>query len=276
MKNIYLLLAILPFLPTACNKDDDKLFPETASERIDTRLRDNREVLQSAENGWIMSYYPSETQQYGGYTLFVKFGEADSVTVASELKTLSQPETITTLYALLPGSGPVLSFNTNNPFIHYFSEPRNPNGPVEVGMGGDYEFIVMDANPNEVVLRGTKTGNKIVLAPIDYGESWNTLMKQYVTASRNMEFLQGDYHPNGMNVIVQKTAYRSLNFYYTQGSANLVITIPFHYTPVGLQFYKPLKLGGVEVTEMIYVDDPQHPYFLDAGDSDTRLTITMR
>jgi hypothetical protein len=53
-------------------------------------------------------------------------------------------------------------------------------------------------------------------------------------------------------------------------------TIPFHYTPDGLVFYKPLKLGGVEINALLYVSGPGAPYFIDAGDTDTRLTITLR
>jgi hypothetical protein len=165
-----------------------------------------------------------------------------------------------------------LTFNTYNKFIHYFSEPRNPNGPVELGMGGDYEFMIMDATPAEVILKGKKTGNKIVLTPIAAGENWSALMQQYVNAARKMEFLQGEGEIGGINVIVQSES-RNLSFYY---GGNKVQTIPYHYTPDGLVFYKPLKLGGVEINALLYINGPGAPYFLDAGDTDTQITITMR
>jgi hypothetical protein len=275
MKKIFPVLWLFLLL-SSCSKDDDRLFPDSATDRMETRVRDNRDVLNSAENGWIMTYYPSSIQQYGGYTLFVKFDEGGNVAVASELRKASEPEIITSLYDVLPESGPVLSFSSYNSFVHYFSEPRNPNGPVELGMGGDYEFMMMEATIYEVVLKGKKTSNRIVLTPIEYGEDWSALMSEYTKAAKTMDFLEGRYNPNGMEIIVQKSEYRSLKFYYTEDGASLVVTIPFHYTPDGMQFYKPLTIGGVEINALLYVDDPAAPYFIDAGDTDTRLTITIK
>ncbi|MDR0691932.1 MAG: DUF4302 domain-containing protein [Prevotellaceae bacterium] len=272
MKKIIIYL-LLPFLLLSCAKEDDRLFPDSAADRMEQRIKDNLATLQNAANGWIMTLYPSDQQLYGGYTLFVKFQDDGRVTVASELKTTSDPETITSLYTVFPEAGPVLSFDSYNSFIHYFSEPRNPNGPVELGMGGDYEFMIMDAAPYETVLKGKKTGNKILLTPIAAGENWNTLMQQYVNAAGKMDFLQGEGNIGGIDVIVQKGDARTLNFYY---SGNKVQEIPYHYTPDGLVFYKPLKLGGVEINALLYVDDPDEPCLLDAGDTDTQIIITMK
>jgi hypothetical protein len=271
MKKIIAYL-LLPFLLLSCTEDADRLFSDSAVDRMQQRIKENLAVLQNAENGWMMTLYPSDQQLYGGYTLFVKFEGEDRVTVASELKRSSDPETITSLYLVWPEAGPILTFNTYNTFIHYFSEPRNPNGPVELGMGGDYEFMIMDATPAEVILKGKKTGNKIVLTPLPAGENWSALMQQYVNAARKMEFLQGEGNIGGINVIVQSES-RNLNVYY---GGNKVQTIPYHYTPDGLVFYKPLKLGGAEINALLYINDPGAPYFLDAGDTDTQITITMR
>jgi hypothetical protein len=271
MRNIITLLGIIPLLLLSCAKDDDRLFSDTAADRMQQRIKDNLAVLQNAPNGWIMTLYPSDQQLYGGYTLFVKFEDNGWVTVASELKRSSGPETITSLYSVLPEGGPLLSFDSYNSYIHYFSEPRNPNGPVELGMGGDYEFVIMDAAPYETVLRGKKTGNRIALTAIAAGENWNTLIAQYANAARKMEFLQGEGNIGGIDVLVQRES-RTLNFYY---GGNKVQTIPYHYTPDGLVFYKPLKLGGVEINALLYIDGSK-PYFIDAGDTDAQLTITMR
>jgi hypothetical protein len=272
MKKIITCL-LLPLLLLSCTKDADRLFSDAASDRIAQRIKDNLDVLQGAPNGWIMTLYPSDKQLYGGYTLFVKFEDNGWAAVASELKRSSDKDIITSLYQVLPEASPLLSFDSYNAFIHYFSEPRNPNGPVELGMGGDYEFMIIDAYPDEVILKGKKTGNKIVLTPIADGENWTTLMNQYVDAARKMEFLQGTCRINETDIIVQKGDARNLNFYYNE---NKVQTIPYHYTPDGLVFYKPFKLGGVEINALLYVYDPVNSYFIDAGDTDTQLTITMR
>ena len=57
--------------------------------------------------------------------MFVKFGDNNAVTVASEKGKADQTET--SMYELIADSGPVLTFNTHNSLFHYFSDPNNPD-----------------------------------------------------------------------------------------------------------------------------------------------------
>ena len=76
MKKIYyLLLLALPLIFQSCFKDDDDIFDKPASQRMEERLMQDQQVLMGATNGWIMEYFPEKEQSYGGYTMFVKFGE---------------------------------------------------------------------------------------------------------------------------------------------------------------------------------------------------------
>lgn len=81
-------------------------------------------MLESAENGWHVRYFPSPTQEFGGYNLFFKFSEG-SVTVASEIE--SNPSiTETSLYSLGEDLGVTLNFDTKNSLINYFVHPKIP------------------------------------------------------------------------------------------------------------------------------------------------------
>lgn len=55
------------------------------------------EILSSADNGWIMQYYPGIGQEYGGYTFVMKFNassdSAGNVTIASQLADADMTET---------------------------------------------------------------------------------------------------------------------------------------------------------------------------------------
>ena len=94
---LFLVLAI-PALLTSCLFDEEDLFDKSASERIEAAKQEAKTVLESAENGWHVRYFPSPTQEFGGYNLFFKFSEG-SVTVASEIE--SNPSiTETSLYSL--------------------------------------------------------------------------------------------------------------------------------------------------------------------------------
>ena len=86
---LFLVLAI-PALLTSCLFDEEDLFDKSASERIEAAKQEAKTVLESAENGWHVRYFPSPTQEFGGYNLFFKFSEG-SVTVASEIE--SNPST---------------------------------------------------------------------------------------------------------------------------------------------------------------------------------------
>ena len=52
---------------------------------------------------------------------------------------------MTSQYDIISDMGPVLTFNTYNAILHYFTEPK---GSSDVdGMAGDYEFVFMDVKP---------------------------------------------------------------------------------------------------------------------------------
>ena len=46
----------------------------------------------------------------------------------------------------------MLTFDSYNPLIHMFSGPLGLN----MNLGGDYEFIIMSATPDKVILQGKK------------------------------------------------------------------------------------------------------------------------
>lgn len=106
---LFLVLAI-PALLTSCLFDEEDLFDKSASERIEAAKQEAKTVLESAENGWHVRYFPSPTQEFGGYNLFFKFSEG-SVTVASEIE--SNPSTTeTSLYSFGEDLGVTLNFDT--------------------------------------------------------------------------------------------------------------------------------------------------------------------
>ena len=116
----------LPLLCTSCLFDEEDLFDKTASERIEAAKVEAKAALESAPNGWHVRYFPSATQEFGGYNVFFKFADGQ-VTVASE--TESDPSTAeTSLYSLGEDLGVTLNFDTKNSVINYFVHPRNPDG----------------------------------------------------------------------------------------------------------------------------------------------------
>lgn len=267
MKKIYLILIALPFLFQSCLMEDKNIFPESAAERMNAALKHHQEILMGATNGWVMEYFPEKKQSYGGYTMFVKFEAHDKVTVASELGKADQTES--SMYQIISDSGPVLTFNTHNSLFHYFSEPKNPDGigPGDSGMGGDYEFLILESTPEKVTMKGKKTGNRIIMIPIAGGASWDGMMKEYqVTASKikakRFNFTMGETQGSAT------ASYRTLDFTYP-GANNAVEVVrgSFRVLPADeVEFYEPLKIGSQVITKMkLSVDANDLLHFTDAS-----------
>ena len=117
-----LLLLALPLLMTSCLKDDDEVFSESASQRLQKALDEARTVLRSSEKGWVMDYYVGDDSSYGGYAFTVKF-DSLTVTASSELT----KGAATSYYKLTTDNGPVLTFDTYNDVLHALATPRAGN-----------------------------------------------------------------------------------------------------------------------------------------------------
>lgn len=250
MKKFLLLLMTLPFLFQSCLKDDDEIFSESAADRLNNALIHHKEVLVGAENGWIMEYFPHESQIYGGYTILVKFDADNQVTVSTERGGAGVTET--SMYELIGDSGPVLTFNTHNSLFHYFSEPKNPDGigPTDSGMKGDYEFLVLEATDEKVTMKGKKTGNRIVMTPIAAGTDWKALMQQYLDMDAKDVATGYKASVNGMELMAS-VSYRTITVQYPGDNEEVVsATGAYRIVPTGIAFYEPLNIKGVEIASM--------------------------
>ena len=54
---IYIIVAIAVLSMQSCLHDNNDNFDLSAAERIDALVNESYEVLESAENGWVLHYY---------------------------------------------------------------------------------------------------------------------------------------------------------------------------------------------------------------------------
>ncbi|MCS3553162.1 MULTISPECIES: DUF4302 domain-containing protein [unclassified Sphingobacterium] len=258
MKLKYLLiLFLLPILLiSSCKREEDRIFDTNATVRITEAVQNAYTVLQGNKAGWMMKFYPSKNQEFGGYTIFTKFISNEKVSIASD--PIAGVETSS--YAVVAESGPVLTFNGYNKSIHWFSEPGMDNGgvvgdggigPDDSGMQGDFEFIVLKATADSVVLKGKKTGSHLVMLPLK-NEEFESLSKTYQEATNKFnQFLVYKLETPGSEVV-------NLDFdpryrVFSNPNDQATGTMSFRVIPGALEFYKEYIIEGKSFDRLNYV-----------------------
>ena len=187
MKIQKIILLILGIVLVACTPRVDDLFDETAVVRLEHRRAALMEQFMKAENGWVMQYFArvnpvaSDTAQHKGYTFIMKFREDGTVTIAGEVNGLYKTET--SMWDVINDNSSVLTFNTFNSIFHYYSNPDPElglRGADGEGIGGDYEFLVLEYNEKEdyQLLKGKKNGCYIRRYPMAAGQDWEDYFAQ--------------------------------------------------------------------------------------------------
>lgn len=254
------VLAAMLVIPASvsCVKDQDSVFDKSASERLTETLASAQKVLQQPANGWLMRYYPHPDQSYGGYTFFVKFTETE-VTAWGEIA--DPDESYTSMYKMTRDDGPVLSFDMDNYLLHYFATPsgtsmnnRYGENGLYQGYQGDFEFIIIEAKPETVILKGKRSGCRIVMTPAESTpEEYLTQLKQ----AKEDNFKVFDLiYVSAFETPINGTLYRMeldrdqhQAVFFEKGSLDKKYAA-FMYTLDGIRLYEPTDVNGVEIDEM--------------------------
>ena len=257
MKRIlFYITCFAALLLQACNNEVDDLFDKSAQERMDEELRTCQELLVSAENGWILEYYPQSKQEYGGYCMTVKF-DGLHVTAASEI-TGDPPYTVSSLYSLKSDVGPTLNFDSYNDILHYFADPDYSLGAgLGAGYEGDYEFTIMSHTDNEIVLQGKKTKNTMHMYKLE--ESSESYLSKVLAITNAMEPQIDKFEStiNGQQVTVLPE-----NRQITIQAGEESQTMAYMYTDQGLRLYETMDINGTEVTDIAWSAD-QHTFIYE-------------
>ncbi len=165
----------------SCLHDDNEIFDKSASERLSEAVATDKAILQSSSNGWALHFFTEKEYQGIGLTYLMKFGTDGKVTVSSEM--YGADETRTSSYDIITDQGPVLTFNTYNEIFHELS---NPSMQDDDGEGADYEFVVLKATQDTILLQGKKFKNEMYLTRIPEGQSWDSYYKAIESLETNI------------------------------------------------------------------------------------------
>ena len=184
-----LLGAALTF--SACSNEEDDIFDQSAAERLNAAVDLYSSRLEAQPNGWAMQLYPTLQNEapYGnGYLVLIDFNPDQSVRVAmNNSLTDGAFAEDTSAWQVITDDGPVITFNTHNKVMHLFSDPDDvrstgtndaPNDETGTGIGGDYEFIIVDApeDASYMMLKGKKRSTYNLLTPMEQGVDYRTYL----------------------------------------------------------------------------------------------------
>ena len=230
-----LALAISLFSMQSCLFNQEDIFDQSSSERLSAAKDNARKILMDAEYGWLFEMFPEKTQEHGGFAYTLKFSELEV-----EVRTERMSGVYTSLYKMIDDNGPTLVFDSYNKAIHEFSTPSGSSDSYEA-MHGEFEFVIVDATPELITLRGPRTGNTMYMRPLqEPAESYLAKIDE-MASSFMMTSIEGKL---GDNDIKAKINTDTRHFTFTVDGKSK--TLAYALTDKGLRFYQPVKLGDTE------------------------------
>lgn len=268
IKNIIsfvILLALPTLLFTSCLKDQEDVFDQDSSKRMQDALQNAKDVLRSQANGWVMDYYVGDSSEDGGYAFIVKFDSLTCWATSEVDDTLSD----TSYYMLTNDNGPVLTFNTYNKVLHQFATPSSGNYE---GDHADFEFTIMSATSDLVVLKGKRIGNMAYLRPLT--KTPEQYLADVKTMSDSLFIGSGVGKLGGVNIEAtldvdnRQITFASLDDPTQRDSCAYTIT------DKGIRLGKNITFGGESIFDLAYDWNTETITSLDSGASDFVMTCS--
>lgn len=234
-----LMVAILP----SCLKDDKANFSGSPAARLDEAVKVNKQILESAPNGWSLGYYAGRNYSGPGFTLTLKFkdGKAYIMGDNKDATTVGVSE-----YDIVKDQGVVLTFPTYNSVIH---ELAGASQGYPEGLQGDYEFAILEANANFIRLRGKKWKNEMILTPIKNQTQEEFIQKVFTIregmTTNNYHFILGKdtLSAGEVNVDTRRLTAKINNVSYD---------LAYNLTDTGLNLSSPIKIGAKEYSSFTW------------------------
>lgn len=271
MKNLrYIFVAAFALLAMACSRDEASLFPESAAQRMNEAVEKYTKVLESAENGWKVQFYPNHDNQMGGYVFTFRFKEGVAY-IRAEIN--SDPtEEFASLYQVKGEQECLLTFDSYNEVFHIFSEP---SANSTTGMESDYEFSFksLSADQNEILLKGKRYGQPLVLSriaddedPVEYMEQIGVMSNYLNSMMPRMVAVVDQEDEYEVNLSGGLLVYQIPNVTVVEGEEIVsyeTFSFPYITTVEGLHFKDEVDFYGKKFQDCVY--DPEEDCLTAVG-----------
>lgn len=239
MKKILSLMALAMMIVSlqSCLHDDDEVFSESASVRIQKAVDEVKAKLTSSPNGWTMYYFTGEDYTGGGYNMLMRF-DHNYAYVSADFAPADSVSRST--WDVKKDQGPVLTFDTHNELMHAKSEPSS--GAID-GEEGDYEFVILRMTEDSIFVRGKKWNNHMVMVRNAENMSWEKYITDVQTTLNN---LGAKYETTGGTGLMFNTNRKRMT------TPDDGVGVAFYTTADGVWFAEPYEIDGVMVDHLDY------------------------
>ncbi|MBD5183112.1 MAG: DUF4302 domain-containing protein [Bacteroidales bacterium] len=244
---IPVILAVVATMFSSCLKNQEDIFDQSSNIRMQEYLDNAKAVLTAAPQGWIFDYAPDRNMSYGLILYTLDFNEKE-VTVKSAI---APGETETSLYKLTNDNGPCLSFDSYNALMHFYATPSWSEYQAK---DGDFEFVIMDVQPDKITLKGKRTGNFMYMTRLE--EDADSYIQKSLEAAENQFLVRARGTVAGKSV----SAFINLDvnrLELTVDGETEPVGAYFAFSPNGLRFPQPLEFGGASIEYLDYSYDDQ-------------------
>lgn len=261
-KNSFLFFLAAAVIFAGCQKKTDEIFDKTPDERLAESLAAYQQALVGAPNGWKVVITPkgleSQDIEVGGFSFYMKFTDANRVTMFSDFDTATGASPKESGYRLKALQRPSILFDTYG-YVHIPSDPtvsvsRTPaeNG---FGWGSDFEFSFADkAAADTINLVGNFNGSKAVMIKATPQEAAAYNNKQLGASIKLLQNLQliGYFKAftfgGRQYYITIDEGNKLLTLSWLNGAGNVqTFTTGYYSTLTGIEFLQPFNTGSVVI-----------------------------
>lgn len=255
----------------ACSVDNDYIFDDISTTRLNQYIQECDETLLSSEQGWKMIYYP-DTLHYGGYTFLMKFSNESGKRVKM-MSDLADTASVSA-YSYNAAIGPIICFDTYG-LLHLLADP-NPDafgGNAGLGYNGEYEFLITKVEQDKISLLSKKHKRAATLVRAT-AKDWENLKAQRKVIADFATFLpveknQPFYHylcvGNDTAFCFYSPKLRMAYLTYVEGGKTVALSLPSSSTTRGIRFDTPVAFGGQTISELAFDAQTRQMSVLDEG-----------
>ena len=264
---------------SSCLKNQDDVFDEPGAIRMQEAIKAYKDTLGAAANGWILQYYPNHkyVPSMGGFNYWLKFDNDQTVEVWTNY-TFGGGKVTGSLYDIISDQGPVLTFNTYNNIMHYFT---TPSSNFYQGAESDYEFVIQGYSDGCFKLKGRKYGSTMYLNRLeDSNTSTDDAVYDYFQNS--MGFVgktvkDGRYYAFKGTDTAAVMMIQNFELAFVDYSApNDTISELFTETAKGYDLQHPVEVAGWKIRRLALNYDEGSFDCIDEGAEDARFVFTQK